>query len=1006
MKKIITALLFFCFSNILSAQPIISDIQPQGGGGPISSACIGQTIRITGSGFQASGMTITINSGSVISTYTFFTPAAIEVLVPPGTPAGGPGIIVTAVLASNARGIAINPGTTIFTPPTDQTVCEGNPFNFSVSASGGALAYSWKKNGGITGQTTTTISGSTLLADSGAIYTVDVINSACNTTTTTSPVTLHVNRKPTNPPTLPNLNNCQNGTFTLNATPPNVGSGSWACQSNCAGITFANTNIPNTQVNNVPVGGTAPVLRWTVVNGVCSVPSSVTLLNYAMPTTTSVITGADTNICTTSAPITLTGNTPSGTFTNVDWVLQGPATGTFGSPTVSYTTFAPTSGAGNYIVDYYIRNGACNSISSKQITVHNPPTPSAGGNYTHCFGSPLSLAGTAPGATSIFWSMGGGGNGSFSGVSGLNPTYLPFGADSLGVTFAVALNVSNAGCIIPASDTVTVTIRVKPQADIPVGSDATVCAGSSVLIPVNFIGTPPFSGIGLYNGVTNTDLGSVSGTTTSFSVSPTANTNYTLAPVGTFVDGFGCPGSWHGSSFITAAPGVAASINIVPGMICSGDNATLTINPSGGGGPGWKVYFNTGGANTMINVSGTYSTTISPASTSTYTVDSIETVGCGKIKVIGITKTVVVNVPPTVSAAMAINVADDTLCQGENTTVEITGVQLNTVYKLVKNYNNLALDSIIIGNTIPTSANVLLSISKFTPGKMDTIQFVARRPGCAVVPSANKAYVWASGLTTPVISASPTVTLCENKILLFSPQPNVTYQWYESGKMIVGATASKDTAFFGGSYSVKATDTLFCKLASNSIAVNYAGHEPSVSVTTISSTETKLSTSSAADTYFWYAQTSTGIKKIQGANANTISVYFDGNYYLGTITNSCFFMSAPHTVSGKLGGSLLKQSFVENDSTIILPEMDFSSDARAYPNPISESNLTIDYIAGDATKISFILYNPQGFPVVQKEVDGDGLIHAEIPTRGLPTGVYNLYINDGVKQVRKNIMIY
>lgn len=1003
MKKIIIALLFFCISNILSAQPTVSDIQPAGGGSPKSSACIGEMIRVIGGGFQSSGMTITINGGTPFSVYNFIDGNNIELQVPPGTPPSGPGLIVTALsLSSNSRSLSINPGTNITIAPQPQNVCEGATYSFSVAAAGGAIAYNWKRNG-TPFSTATTVSGTAAVIDSGDIFVVDIINSTCNTIIPTSPVKLTVNKKPNNPPTLPNLEQCQNGTFTLNAPPPNIGSGTWSCVSNCTGVGFANINIPNTQVTGVPEN-VFPQLRWNVINGACASQSDVTVLNYGMPTSTSVIYGADTNICITSGPVTLVGNSPGGTFTNVDWNLQGPATGTFTSPTTNYTSFTPTSGAGIYIVEYYIHNGACNNNFAKQITVHDMPTPIAGSGYTGCFGSPIMLSGTVMNASSFVW-VAGGGSGSLTAVSSLTPTYNSFGSDSLGVTFAVSLTASNAGCA-PVSDTTTITIRTKPYAFIPSGSDATICSGGSVNIPVNFTGNPPFSGIGLFNGTTNTDLGTVSTTTVNVPVVPTSSTNYTLAPVGSFIDGFSCPGSWNGSSFITVAPGASANISITPAAICAGDNANLTIIPSGGGGPTWKIYVNTGGPNSILTVSGTYSTTISPVTNTTYTVDSIETAGCGKIKLTGISKSIIVNTPPVVSASMGINLSDDTLCKGENSTVEITGVQANTVYRIVKNYNNIVLDSILIGNTIPTSANVLIPFAKFTSGKIDTIKFMARKPGCAIVPSVTRSMVWTSGLTNPVITASSTLTACENKILQLTPLSNILYQWYEGTNTIVGAIGSKDTAFFSGSYSVKAKDTLLCTLASNTINVDYSALQPIVSVTNVSSTETKLSSTAAATTYYWYAQTSTGIKKIQGAAGNTISVYFDGNYYLGTITNSCFFMSAAYVVSGKLGGSLLKQSFVETDSTIILSEMDFSSDATVYPNPVSGSDFTVDYITGNVTKISFILYNPQGLPVQQKEVEGNGLIRLEMPTKYLTPGVYNLYINDGVKQVRRNVMIY
>jgi hypothetical protein len=549
-------------------------------------------------------------------------------------------------------------------------------------------------------------------------------------------------------------------------------------------------------------------------------------------------------------------------------------------------------------------------------------------------------------------------------------------------------------------------INQKPSAQISAGSTINICAGGTASIPIDFTGAAPFSGLGLFDGTTNKNLGIISGNSYIALVNPTASANYTLAPSTNFVDNNGCSGSWSGNVSVIVSQPPSASISVNPSTICTGNSALMSLNAIGGGGPGWTIYYNSGGANTSVVISGNMSIPVNPFSTTTYTIDSIQTPTCGKIKLTGVNTLLTVNTPPTVSP-LTLAVSKDTLCSGQATLITISNVQANTIYKILKNFSNYNLDSVIVSSASPGIINISIPYSKFTPGSIDTIIFYARRPGCVPVPSIQKAYIWASNLVTPTIVVSPVLASCNKNILqATTPQVGITYQWYEGNNVLVGNIMNANTAYFPGSYSLTATDPLHCTASSNSLLVNYNMDVPVVTINNISTTETKLTATSSAQHYRWYAETSSGIKRIEGDTSDNISVYFDGNYYLGTFNNTCFFMSGSYTVSNRLGGSLLRQSFIETDSTIVLPKIDFSVDAKVYPNPVSNADFTVDYIAGDVTKVTFMLYNPQGMAITQKEIDGNGIIKTTISSKDLPPGIYSLFINDGVKQVRKNIMIY
>lgn len=1018
MKKILQILIILVFTllseNLLAQGATVGSVQKAGGGTPMSTACTGQTIRIVGGNFEGTGMTIIINGGTPINSYTFLNVNTIELVIPLGTPGGGPGVTVTNSFGPSTP-ITLNviQGINFIPPVSSQTLCEGSPLGISASPSnGGSLVYQWQKNGGnISGANATNYSIPAVVPADAANYTLMITSMTCSYFVITPPSTLIVNQLPTTAdafvPTNPNvLNNCQNPVFNMSANTPAIGTGTWTLSSGTGTITTASS--PSTTITAVPQE-TPVVLNWTITNGVCpSSISSVNLYNYSMPNTTAAIVGSPTqDICISSPTTTLTGNTPSGLFTNVDWIQTGGPAGSIATPTTSSTSFT-ASVAGNYTFSYIIRNGNCNSISPDlNLIVHDIPLVSAGGSMSNCFGTPFVISGSATSANTFSWSLLGAA-GSLSSNTIVNPTYTSFGSDSLGVSISAVIAASNNGCGI-VRDTAVLTIHQKPMANIAVGTPS-ICVGGSTSITINLSGTAPFTGLGLFNGTTNVNLGSIPGTSYTASVSPTSSTNYTLSPIVNFKDNNNCVGSISGSIFVSVSPAPTATVTVNPGTICAGSSSTLAITPNGGGGPNWTVYYNAGGGTNISSTisSGTFSTSVSPLSTTTYVIDSIETTTCGKIKVSGISALLTVNASPLASAAMTMSATDDTLCNGESTIITIDNVQANTIYKLVKNFNAMALDSFSVPTSAPASINMTLSYSKFTLGTKDTIYFVARRPGCNPVSSVSKIYTWSSLLVTPNITVLPATAACSRKILqVTNVQPGVSYQWYETENLLVGNLNSKDTAFFPGSYYTVAFDDFKCKNTSNILDINYNAQKPEVEAIDLSTAETKLFALQDAQKYHWYVQTATGTKIIKGDTTKSISVYFDGNYFLGTINNSCFFMSNLISVTGKLGGSILNQGFVETDSSIIIPKPNFSQDVNIYPNPVvSESEVKVDYIAGNVTKVSFILYNSQGLIMTRKEVEGDGILRTFLSIRDFPSGIYNLYINDGVKQLRRNIMVY
>lgn len=1018
MRKVIQIgliLLLSVFSyNVFALTPsTLTNVEQQGGGSSITTGCIGQTIRIVGTNFQLTGMTITIN-GATISSYTYFT-SYIEAVIPLGTLSSGSGFIVTnnSAVASNQINFTVLQVVTFAQPVANQTLCEGSPLTIYVSASnGGTLSYQWQKGGVNYGTNTSLLSIPNVLPSDAGSYTVTITSAACLSSVTSSPSIVIVDQKPSSPdayvPANPNqIVNCQNAVFTMAANTPTVGTGIWSLASGTGVIT--NASSPTTAITGVTQEQMV-TLNWTISTGsVCADSvSAVKLYNYSSPGSAAALSGGPTqDICITSPSTSLFALTPSGPYTSVSWIkASGPSASLPLTPNNNYSPFT-VSAVGTYVFNFVIYNGACSSISPNlSVNVYNPPTVAIGSPLRQCFGTPLVFNGSATNATAVSWVYSGGA-GTLNSTNILNPIYTSVGSDSLGVNISTTLTVSNPGCG-PLSTGGLFTINKKSHATIVSGSPISICAGGTASIPITFDGVKPFTGLGIFNGAFTTNIGTITNLSYSALVSPTVNTNYTLALSNIFKDSNNCISAISGNRAVVVSPGPTAAISISPSTICAGNSALLKVNPSGGGSSSWIIYYNTGGANSSITISGTSTTLpVSSSSTTNYTIDSIETSTCGKVKLNGVNALLTVNPPPTTGSILTIAASNDTLCSGQTTTITLTNVQPNTVYRVVENFINKDLDSIIVSSSAPTSLSITVPYSIFTHGHIDTIHFLARRTGCALVPSFHKTYIWTSNLATPSISVSPITASCSRNILqIKTPQAGIAYQWYEGNGQLVGDTSVANTAFYAGSYYVKATDSLFCLASSNLFPVNYSALRPSVTLTNVSTVETKLTATQTASKYRWYAQTTTGIKLIEGDTSQNISVYFDGDYYLRAINNTCIYTSNPITVSSKLGGSLLRQGFVETDSSIIIPKINFNQDVNIYPNPVSNNDVTVDYIAGDVTKVTFILYNSQGLIMSQKEIDGNGVLKFTVNTKNLQSGIYNLYINDGVKQVRKNIIVY
>lgn len=343
-------------------------------------------------------------------------------------------------------------------------------------------------------------------------------------------------------------------------------------------------------------------LNATNANGSNSTTQVITVT--ASPTVTA--TAANTVICQGQS---VTLNTSGATSYN--W-MPGSLSGSSVSVTPASTTTYTVTGT----------SGSCTDTAQITITVQAcaPPTAAfTASSSSVCAGQPVTFADNSTGGpTSWNWTFPGGTPPS---STSQNPGAITWASAG---TYTVTLQVSN----VNGSNSTTQVVTVNPLPNVTVSSSTVgngVCQGGSLTLTA----AGALSYTWLPGGQTTNPL----------TVTPASATTYTV----TGIDANGCPDTAQIAVTIFPAPPVTATA--LNATICTGQSTILTA----------------GGASTYLWMPGSQtgtSVTVTPATSTTYTVTGTDVNGCT-----GSTQVSVVVQPCSVPTALA-SVSDNSICEG------------------------------------------------------------------------------------------------------------------------------------------------------------------------------------------------------------------------------------------------------------------------------------------------------------------------------------------------------
>lgn len=358
-----------------------------------SPVCENATMALTG---DIAGVVWTSSLGGFGATSpgqnATFTPSLIAGTSPSSTGT----IVATNGACSTTLNIRVDNQNSITAPTANPSpVCETG----TIATTGDIANVVWSSSLGSFGATSpgqnatftpTAITGST----QNVTGTIVATNGSCSAS-----VNIRVDNNPTAYAGVDQAK-CNTAFFTMAPTDPTTGgnavagsSGTWSCFSGCGGVTVASTMTGTTSGVGTGVPAT---MRWTVVNGACSVSDDVILTNDQQNSISGNTTLCDFNSTSNSYSYT---STPGSTV----WSVSATPSANAGSidNAGNYTPVDLTGNVPSQAVVITAQNGTCSA--NYNVVLYNQPTISSPGISAICQGTVVPLV--ADITTGVTWAV-------------------------------------------------------------------------------------------------------------------------------------------------------------------------------------------------------------------------------------------------------------------------------------------------------------------------------------------------------------------------------------------------------------------------------------------------------------------------------------------------------------------------------------------------------------------------------------------------------------------------
>jgi hypothetical protein len=391
------------------------------------------------------------------------------------------------------------------------------------------------------------------------------------------------------------------------------------------------------------------------------------------------------------------------------------------------------------------------------VTVNPRPTAAVSGATTICNGGSTNITITFTGTGPWNYQL----NGGAVQVANSSPVIVSVSPAST-TTYEVT-SLSDANCTATAADLlVTATVTVNPRPTASISGTATICAGSSTNLMINFTGTGPWN-FQINGGATQTANSSPA----LVPVSPASTTNYSV----TSLSDANCtalPADYSGLVTITVN---ARPIGLILGSntICQGQSINIFLIVSGSGTISGTLSDGTSfsGSAPIIAVN------VSPTVTTTYTLATLSDANCNALPAnMAGSSTITVNARPTA----AITSGTTSICNGQSATITISATGNGTI-------SGLLSDGTAFSGTAPT---ITVNVSP----TMNTVYTIASLSdaNCSSINSG------LTGSATVTVKARPTAmivgstTICNGSSATLNIVVTGTGPW--SGTLSNGASFS------------------------------------------------------------------------------------------------------------------------------------------------------------------------------------------------------------------------